>query len=162
MRWFFVAFAALAAACTTAGAPQATRGTDFDRVLGGGWHGVLTYRDYSPPYGDVSLPVEAALTQAEGGVIIALHYPSEPHADSTELLALSADGGAIDGHPIVSRVEQGETVVLTARGPCEDDERAAICEMTYTLGDATLAWRKVVIVDGEAPLRRHEYALNRD
>lgn len=163
----FRLFGAVALALFTACAhdqPTAPRisAADLAQVAGAGWTGALVYRDYSPPYGEVMLDVEADVTVAPQGLSLAIRYPNEPAANSTKTLRLSAGGTIFDREPVVERREEGGAVVVLTRGPCEDDGRSATCEHVYRFSEAELGLEKRVRFDGDAEfIRRNAYRLTR-
>ncbi len=153
---------AVTAACTAPPPPApVSHRADFEALLGGGWAGTLTYRDYSPPHGDVTLPVAASLTATGDGVRIAWSYPTEPHANAADDVVLGDGGRTIDGAPVAARTVRGDTVELTTRAPGQDDDRPATIEHVYSLSPHRLAIRKSVQFGTAAPIRRNEYVLTR-
>lgn len=157
-----VAFAVLASACSTQpDRPPTASLADFTPALGGGWTGTLTYRDYSPPHGDVTLTVELTVTASADGVDLAFAYPKEPNANATDHVVLSADGRTLDGEAVVARTARDGAIELTTRAAGEDDNRPATIEHTYTIGAHRLVIRKTVQFGDAAPLRRNEFVFGR-
>ena len=72
---YSAAIAILCSACSgfPSQAPAVVEAADLLVAVGDDWTGTLTYRDYSPPHGDVTLQVEAKVTAVAGGLSIALH-----------------------------------------------------------------------------------------
>jgi hypothetical protein len=134
---------------------------DLQRAVGDDWRGTLTYRDYSPPFSDVVLAVEARVTALPDGISISLHYPSEPQADSVNQMLVSDFGARVDGALVVEVAEVGDTLIVSTTEACEDDNRPAICTHDYTFGQSGMIWVKRVQFDGEAPITRNTYAFNR-
>lgn len=135
---------------------------DLVRVAGSGWAGELVYRDYSPPFGNVTLQVEAKVSVVPDGLLLQLMYPQEPHANSTDLLAVSPDGKTFGGDPVIAHDEQAGILTIITRADCEDDERAAVCENFYTFGKSVMGIRKMVSFPGEtAALQRNEFVFRR-
>jgi hypothetical protein len=165
MRTFVMSVAAvMVSACATQTRPTAPAVTQADlaRVVGEGWTGTLVYRDYSPPFGSVTLDAEVDISQSQDGLILAIRYPREPSANSTDVLSVSADGTMLGGDPVVARREEGRTVYITTRAPCEDDDKPAICEHTYTFGEAEFGTlKRVTFASGGAPVQRNAYSFTR-
>lgn len=155
------------AACDAAppGAPAKTATAsraDIERVVGEGWTGTLVYRDYSPPFGDVELKVEADIASAPEGLALAIRYPDEPQANTVEVLELSEDGARLGGELVVERSEADGMVAITTRANCEDDEKPAECEHRYVFGQKVFEMdKRVRFDDKEDFIRRNFYRLNR-
>ena len=135
---------------------------DLEKMLGEGWTGTLIYRDYSPPFGDVTLPVAIAVTQAPDGLILAIDYPDEPQANSKDLLSVREMGTRLAGDLVVARREADQVTFITTRAPCDDDGQASICEHVYTFGPSSFGMEKFVTPkDGGETIRRNAYVLTR-
>ncbi len=161
---YSAAIALLCGACSgfpSQGAPVVAA-NDLLVAVGDDWRGTLTYRDYSPPHGDVTLQVEARVKAVADGLSISLHYPCEPGADGISELLLTESGRVFDGEAVISRVRSGDTLEIVTEAACEDDDRPATCRHVYTLAPKQLGWRKLVQFagDGEA-VRRNEYTFSR-
>lgn len=136
--------------------------SDLAIVAGGGWTGDLIYRDYSPPFGEVKLAVEATVAVRPDGVSIALHYPREPNADGESTLALSADGRTLDGETVTGREQSGDRLTITTEARCEDDNLPATCRHIYTLSPKAFGWTKLVTLDRDGKeFQRNAYAFTR-
>jgi hypothetical protein len=151
-------------ACQTAALPDSQRlDSALGQLDGGVWKGTLTYRDYSPPFKDVSIPAELRVTRMAGGFAFDYAYPDEPAANSKSDVILAPDGSALDGEPVAAfETGKGSTDRITTRGPCRDDERAATCEHVWEISKSRFSVRKtVMLADGAAPFRRNEYVFER-
>lgn len=161
---YSAAIAILCSACSSfpSQAPPVVEAADLLAAVGDNWTGTLTYRDYSPPHGDVTLQVEAKVTAVAGGLSIALHYPREPAADGISELLLTEGGRVFDGEPVISAERTGDTLQVITEAACEDDDRPATCRHVYSFAPKQLGWRKLVQFagDGEA-VRRNEYTFSR-
>lgn len=166
MRWIIcsAAIAMLCSACSgfPSQAPAVVEAADLQVAVGDDWTGTLTYRDYSPPHGDVTLQVEAKVKAVAGGLSVALHYPREPEADGISELLLTEGGRIFDGAPVISAERTGDTLQVITEAACEDDDRPATCRHVYSFAPKQLGWRKLVQFagDGEA-VRRNAYTLTR-
>jgi hypothetical protein len=166
MRHLILACAALAAACTSVPAgtpPPVVTESDTALILGTGWTGELVYRDYSPPFGEVTLRTTLEVRRVPDGIELFIRYPDEPKADGASTLSISEDGRSIDGDRIVVREAMpGGGVKLVTEGVCEDDDRPATCAHTYTIAETAFGMRKTVSFgDGTPPLVRNTYAFTR-
>ena len=131
-------------------------------LLEGSWTGSLTYRDYSPPYEDVSIPATLEADQLEEGIRLELKYPDAPSAYDRSMLIASDEGRTLNSETVMSRTETGDEVTIVTASECEDDGRPAKCEVTYTLSPKVFEMKKMVALDsGEAPFRRNAYAFVR-
>lgn len=161
---YSAAIAIVCSACSgfPSQAPAVVEAADLLVAVGDDWTGTLTYRDYSPPHGDVTLQVEAKVTAVAGGLSIALHYPREPSADGISELLLTEGGRVFDGEAVISAERTGEILQVITETACEDDDRAATCRHVYSFAPKQLGWRKLVkfVGDGEA-VRRNEYRFSR-
>lgn len=154
----------LAAACAgVAAMDQPTvSAADLQRMVGDDWTGTLTYRDYSPPFGRVTLQVAAKIKATPAGVETSLHYPREPNADGASELAVSADGAMLDGERVVLRRVEGDRLILATEAACEDDGKRATCRHEYALAPREINWRKLVTFSGDgAPVERNAYRFTR-
>jgi hypothetical protein len=159
----FGSFLAVLGACAhQEKAAPALSVADLARVAGSGWAGTLIYRDYSPPFEEVMLNVEADVATTPEGLEIALRYPAEPNANGTSRLDLSAGGTVLGGDPVISRSDDGGVAAATTRGPCEDDNKPATCEHLYRFGEREFIMEKRVRFEGEQEFRRRNvYRLAR-
>lgn len=156
--------AALVAGCATppASLSPTIRVADLHSVAGAGWTGRLIYRDYSPPFGEVELEVEAKVTALADGISLALHYPREPDADSESKLLISEAGLALDGKPVVGREISGDSLIIATQADCEDDNQPATCRHVYTIAPTAFGWTKLVTLDSDGnQFQRNAYAFTR-
>lgn len=143
------------------GSPIVSR-ADLMAVAGDGWKGELIYRDYSPPFGEVKLAVEAIVTARQDGLSLALHYPKEPGADGESVLTLSADGTMLDGEFVVAREQSGDRLTITTQARCEDDNLTATCRHVYTISPKAFGWTKLVALDRDGKeFQRNAYTFTR-
>lgn len=131
-------------------------------MLEGDWTGALTYRDYTEPYEDVSIPAALTVTPRDEGILLQLSYSDEPSAYDASMLSVSENGRRLNSEDVVSRTDfEGETLLIT-ESACEDDGRPARCEMRYTLSPQVFEMTKMVTLDsGGEPFRRNTYAFER-
>ena len=157
-----VAMIALAGCASAPIEAPALSMSDLQSVAGDGWKGELVYRDYSPPFGQVKLAVEAKVAVRSDGVSLALHYPKEPSADDTSDLLLSADGRMFDGETVTARDRIGDKLTVTTQARCEDNDLPAACMHIYTLAPQAFGWVKLVTLDSDGQqFQRHAYAFTR-
>ncbi|MEZ5953861.1 MAG: hypothetical protein R3C13_06080 [Hyphomonas sp.] len=151
-------------ACTTLAPLDAPRVTtaDLERIAGDDWAGTLTYRDYSPPFGDVTLSVEAKLAPVPGGLSLSLHYPKEPSADGSSEILITDEGRTLDGATVTARTETADLLVIVTEEACQDDDRPATCKHVYTFSPDWMNWTKLVTFDeGGETIRRNAYTFSR-
>ncbi len=161
---FLAATMAVLAACATHSEKPTPRVTPADlvRVSGEGWTGTLVYRDYSPPFGEVTLKTDVDISMTTDGLMLAMRYPDEPSANSTDILSVGAGGTKLGGDPVISRRKDGKTVYFTTRADCDDDGTPATCEHVYTFGKKQFGMRKTVTFkDGSASFQRNAYTYTR-
>lgn len=156
------AVSALAGCLSAPVAAPALSITDLEAVAGDGWTGELVYRDYSPPFGQVQLAVEAKVTMRPDGLTLALHYPKEPNADDTSGLLISADGRTFDSETVTVRERTGDTLTVMTQARCEDNDLPAACTHIYTLAPKAFGWVKLVTLDRDGQqFQRHAYTFTR-
>jgi hypothetical protein len=112
-------------------------------ISGTGWTGTLNYRDYSPPYGDVTISAELAATETPDGLNLSYLYPKVPQANSEGLFALTEDGAVLDGGRItvITRTEDG--LIVTTEEACWDDNTPAACVRDYSFSPHAFAAKRV-------------------
>ena len=155
--------APISATMASAMEPAPLEVTDLEVAIGSDWTGSLTYLNYQEPFIDFTIPVTLTVTAAEAGLKLAYVYPDEPHANSTVLAEIGANGSELMGEPIVSNTERedGGREIVTAFD-CEDMGRAAACEMTYAFAPKELRIKKMVTYEGETEsFRRNAYVFTR-
>ncbi|RIJ24322.1 hypothetical protein D1224_08790 [Henriciella barbarensis] len=131
-------------------------------MLEGSWAGSLTYRDYSPPHEDVSIPATLTVDKLDEGMRLELKYPDEPSAYDRSMLIASDEGRTLNSEMVLSRTQSDDEVTIVTASECEDDGRPAQCEVTYTLSPKVFEMTKMVALEsGEAPFRRNAYAFVR-
>lgn len=131
-------------------------------LLEGSWTGSLTYRDYSPPHEDVSIPATLEVDPLDEGMRLELKYPGEPSAYDRSMLIASDEGRTLNSETVMSRTKVDDELTIVTASECEDDGRPAQCEVTYTLSPKVFEMKKMVALDsGEAPFRRNAYAFVR-
>lgn len=163
-NFLIAAVAVLFGACSSTALPAApaVMAADLLVVAGDDWTGALTYRDYSPPHGDVTLQVEAQVRAVPDGLSISLHYPREPKADGISELLLTENGRVFDGEAVISRDRTGDTLQIVTEAACEDDDRPATCRHVYTFAPGRLGWRKLVrFAGGGEEIHRNDYTFTR-
>lgn len=154
------------------GAPSvAAQGTataaDLDRLVGPGWSGSLTYRDYS---NDARTAIKAALLLARmaddenGGARwdFRVAYADEPHANSGDTISLSLDGRRFRNATVTERqlLEDGRVRIVTEEEG-RDNDRAARIRLVYLVGERSASIQKLVRYDGGDYFERHIYKWTR-
>jgi hypothetical protein len=158
------AFLNATACAATPAPPEAPRVTpaDLTVLIGGGWTGTLTYRDYSPPFGEVT--IQAALDVREGpeGLTFAYIYPKEPQANSEGQFPLAADGTLLDEATVTAVARTPDAVEVTTTAPCEDAGKPATCTYDYSVAAKAFTVRKTVQAGSlAAPFTRNTYRFTR-
>jgi hypothetical protein len=136
---------------------------DFDELVGPGWAGTLTYRDYTT---EARTTIKAALLLArmagplDGGARwdLRIAYADEPHANSGDTISLSADGRRFRNATVVERrvLADGRTQIVTEEEG-RDNDRPARIRMVYTIGKRVSSLQKLVRYDGADYFERHIY-----
>jgi len=154
-----------AAACAAIPAPaEAPRITPADLAVltGSGWAGTLTYRDYSPPFGEVTIQAALEVRETPDGLTFAYIYPKEPQANSESPFTLSADGRVLDEATVTAVARTADAVEAATTTPCEDAGEPATCTYDYTITAKAFTIRKTVQAGGEAaPFTRNTYRFTR-
>ena len=145
-------FAAIAlAACTAvpdAPANNQLTPSDLAVIAGTGWTGTLTYRDYSPPYGEVTITAELAAATTPDGLMLSYIYPKEPQANSEGAFALTENGTVLDGARITGLARTDGLLTVTTEESCEYDDKPATCLHEYTFGPKVFTAAKRVRFSG--------------
>lgn len=163
----FALAAALLAATACAGmpaSPEPPRVTpdDLAPLVGSGWTGTLTYRDYSPPFGEVTIEAALDVRETPEGLVFNYIYPKEPQANSERPFLLSADGTVLDEEAVIAVTRAPDAVNIRTSAACEDAGQAATCTYDYSIAAKTFTVRKSVQVTGEAEtFTRNTYRLSR-
>lgn len=157
------------AGCTTSGGTAADGPridpADIDRLTGPPWVGALTYLDYSSRRLmtiDSSITVRRASDDPPAWEF-GFGYSKEPHADSTETIALSRDGRRLGDEAVVSREQMtGGGVRITTEADGNDDSRPARFRFVHTITDRAYTRSKLVRFTDEADFfERHVYRWTR-
>lgn len=137
--------------------------TDFDRLVGPGWTGTLTYRDYTT---EARTTIKAALrltklpdaTDGSTRWDFRIAYADEPHANSGDTIALAADGRRFRGANVVERTQlpSGEVQVVTEEDG-RDNEKPARLRLVYRISERKASLQKLVRYEGGAFFERHIY-----
>jgi hypothetical protein len=154
-----------ATACAAAPAPpEPPRVTPADLAVltGSGWTGTLTYRDYSPPFGEVTLQAALDVRETPEGLAFAYIYPKEPQANSESPFPLTADGTQLDEAAVTAVTRTPDAVAVTTSTPCEDAGEPATCTYEYSIAATAFTVRKTVQASGNAaPFTRNTYRFTR-
>ncbi|WP_309670941.1 hypothetical protein [Gemmatimonas sp.] len=136
---------------------------DIDRLVGPGWTGTLTYRDYTTEARTTikAAPLLVRLSHGpDGGARwdFRMAYADEPHANSGDTLVLTADRRALRGASIVSRQQLPDgRVQLVTEQDGRDNERPARIRSVYVIGERVASLQKLVRYDGGEFFQRHIY-----
>ena len=140
---------------------------DFNTLLptASPWSGTLTYLDYTANK-PVTIPSTFKLTKAGTGWNFAIGYDEEPHANSASPLRLVDAGHALQTgdvtERVLSRVTQGDRIVITTESTGEDDRRPATIRKVYTISSRAFSLQKLVKFTGDADFfERHIYRWTR-
>lgn len=155
----------VATACASAPAqPEPLRVTpeDIAPLVGSGWTGTLTYRDYSPPFGEVTIQAALDVRDTPEGLIFAYIYPKEPQANSESPFLLAEDGTVLDEATVTAVSRTKEALEITTSAPCEDAGEPATCTYDYSIAAKAFTVRKTVEATGTAtPFTRNTYRFTR-
>jgi hypothetical protein len=141
--------------------------SDIDRLVGPGWTGTLTYRDYS---NDARTSITAALlltrmaSPADAGARwdLRVAYADEPHANSGDTISLSPDGRRFRNSTVMERrVLPDGRVQFVTEEEGRDNDRPARIRMVYTIGERSTSWQKLVRYEGAEYFERHIYEWTR-
>lgn len=136
--------------------------SDLAVIAGTGWTGTLTYRDYSPPYGEVTIEAALAAAETPDGLRFSYIYPKEPQANSESAFALTENGTVLDGARITGLAPKDGLLTVTTEESCEDDDKPATCLHDYTFGPKVFAAAKRVRFSGSPEtFQRNVYRFTR-
>jgi hypothetical protein len=132
----------------------------------GNWKGTLTYLDYTSgkPY---TLPVNLYMDQNAGSLtdlIFNYTYPTEPKANSKDIVKISEDGRSLNNERVVELVHGRDINYISTETHGQDgnDHKPATIRHVYALGKEILDIKKEVKFDGEENwILRNEYSLKR-
>jgi len=147
------------------------------RGLVGNWEGSLTYKDYSPPYGMVTLPTRLEVRYAPDSTAVLIDYtyddgPGKIVTDH-DRFAMNTSGTRLEWdtpgveHPREFTVDSfgggsnAGPLVLVASTEADDDHAPATLRETFTIGADTLRILKTVRPIGGTFSFRHAYLLHR-
>lgn len=152
-------------AVAEAGSPVVTP-ADIDRLVGVAWVGTLTYKDYTsgkPTAIRSTLRVTPLPSARPHAWTMAIGYPDEPHADSTEPLTLSDDGTRFDDNAVVARAALGDgRVRITTEQEGSDNGAPARLRRVYTFGADECSVQLMVRPAGQPEFfERHIYVWRR-
>jgi hypothetical protein len=154
---------AIAVSASTAHAQATALRTDVDRLVGPGWSGTLTYRDYTT---DARTTIKAALlltklpdaVDASARWDFRIAYADEPHANSGDTISLSADGRRFRRAMVVERtVLPGGDVHLVTEEDGRDNDRPARLRLVYRISERKASLQKLVRYEGGEYFERHIY-----
>ncbi len=141
------------------------RATDLDRLVGKPLIGTLTYLDYNSGETTVirsSLSVQRA--RSSGAWNLAIGYSDEPHADMSDVVAISADGRQFADERVVERsVEPDGSLRVVTEGESTDNDLPGLMRHVYVIGERACSLQKLVRgeADGEF-FERHIYRWTRE
>jgi len=166
----------LAVTLTTPLAAQRITPAQLHGALIGRWTGTLEYKDYSPPYGRVTLPTIFEIApRKDGGVMLHAIYDDGPGktVTSDDRFILSADGATLDWTGtkektpeifrvlVLSRDVSTQEIRLVGEWEGADDNKPATIRETITLAASALTVLKEVRFTGGTYSFRHEYRMTR-
>lgn len=136
---------------------------DIDRLVGPGWTGTLTYRDY---ISEARTTIKAALLlariapPADAGARWELRvaYADEPQANSGDTISLSTDGRRFRDATVTERSVQADgRVQIVTEEEGRDNDRPARIRMVYLIGERVTSFQKLVRYEGAEYFERHIY-----
>ncbi len=160
---FVVVALAIGALLTDLSAQGSATVADFDRLRGAKWRGTLTYRDYTT---DVRTTIKAGLqfdrleptAAGETRWALRIAYADEPHANSADTVALSADGRTFRRAAVTERVTLADgRVRIVTEEEGRDNDRPARLRLVYLIGERSASLQKLVRYGDAAYFERHIY-----
>lgn len=137
--------------------------SDIDRLVGPGWTGTLTYRDYSS---EARTTIKAALLltrimlppDAGARWELRVAYADEPHANSGDTIVLSTDGRRFRNATVMVRsvLADGRVQIVTEEDG-RDNDRPARIRMVYLIGERMTSFQKLVRYERAEYFERHIY-----
>lgn len=165
-RVLFLA-ATLALRATALSAQAAATSKDIDRLVGPGWRGTLTYRDYTTNArttikSALLLQKLAAAATSESRWDMRIAYADEPHANSGDTISLSTDGRQFRNATVTERqVLPNGTVRIVTESDGKDNEKPARIRLIYLVGEHAASIQKFVRYEGGEYFERHIYEWTR-
>ncbi len=138
------------------------KSSDLTGLGGADYAGALTYLDYGS--GDlVTLDVRAGVTVKLNCLNIAIQYPDEPQANSTNEYCISEDGSSFAGAKLISLQRLGPNfLAFQTQETGEDDNKPALLRQSYILSrKAITSGREVSYDDGDTWIERNELDIER-
>ncbi len=130
----------------------------------GNWEGNLTYLDYQSgePY---TMPANLSVEQGKdkNSLILNYIYPNEPKANSSDKIKITKNGTLLNKHLITSRkeLENGHVQIQTEHNG-KDDNKKALIQYTYIMGDELFIMRKEVQFEEEGKwIKRNEFKYSK-
>ncbi len=159
--------AALALHAAVLSAQAAATPKDIDRLVGPGWRGTLTYRDYTS---DARTTIKSALLLQKLSAAAAadtrwdmrIAYADEPHANSGDTISLSKDGRQFRNATVTERMTlpNGDVRIVT-ESDGKDNEKPARIRLVYLVGEHSASIQKFVRYEGGEYFERHIYEWTR-
>lgn len=159
--------AILAVSATVLGAQATASAKDIDRLVGPGWKGTLTYRDYTT---EARTTIKSALLlqrvpaagEAESRWDMRIAYADEPHANSGDTISLSKDGRYFRNATVTERQQlpNGDIRFVT-ESDGKDNEKPARIRTVYLVGEHAASIQKFVRYQGGDYFERHIYEWTR-
>ncbi len=139
--------------------------TDLDLLIGKPWSGTLTYLDYTsgePTTIRSSLSVHRA--QSLGAWKFSIGYGDEPHADTSDVVAVSADGRKFADEPVVERsLELDGSIHVVTECDSTDNGQPVRMRHVYVIGERACSLQKLVRGEGQVEFfERHIYRWTRE
>lgn len=157
----------IAVTATSVPAQASALRADIDRLVGPGWSGTLTYRDYTT---DARTTIKAALllsklpSASDGSARwdFRIAYADEPHANSGDTISLAADGHRFRRATVVERTQlpSGDVQVVTEEDGL-DNEKPARVRLVYRISERKASLQKLVRYEGGEFFERHIYEWTR-
>lgn len=157
----------LALRATVLSAQAAVTSKDIDRLVGPGWHGTLTYRDYTT---EARTTIKSALllqkipasTATDARWDMRIAYADEPHANSGDTISLSTDGKRFRDAIVTEReILTNGAVRIVTESDGKDNEKPARIRLVYLVGEHAASIQKFVRYNGGEYFERHIYEWTR-
>jgi hypothetical protein len=138
--------------------------TDLDSLVGKKWEGKLTYLDYTSkkPTTILSNVSVERVKEKTDTWRIALSYPKEPGANSSEEVAILKGGTMLNDEKVVGRlVAKSGAIKVTSERAGNDDNKPATIHYVYLFEKGKFSIQKLVRFEGESKfIERNIYRWN--
>lgn len=139
--------------------------TDLDLLIGEPWSGTLTYLDYtSGETTAIRSSLSVQRTRSSGAWNLAIGYSDEPQEDTSDVVAISADGRKFADESVVERrVEPDGSIRVVTECDSTDNGLPVRMRHVYVIGERACSLQKLVRGEGDRGfIERHVYRWARE